>query len=470
MQKIGLTQSIIHKLSPYQIQFMKLLQVPAVAMESYIEKEVADNPLLTTEEEQPEEKVTDTITLSEGAGKDSDISYYDTSYLQNSATKISRETWLPTTLSLHEQLLEQLNFLTLTKKQKTIAVHLVGSINDDGYIDVAIETIVSDLATMYYLATNVDEVITVLHAIQQLDPPGIGARNLQECLLIQLTKGAGQEHVTKLAQAIITYCFDAFQKKHYDKIVKKLAITHIGLLKQAIACIKKLNPKPVSQPRPSLYNDVLSPDFLVTTHNDTFIVDLRYYHTSSLQISKKYLKLLDDYQHHPDKSAHMEKTIAFIKSKMEGAQWFMNAIQQRNQTLLNTMNAIVQLQYPFFQEEEEKNLKPMILKDVAAAIQMDISTISRIVSNKAVQTKLGIYPLKFFFSKGIHTNSGDEISNKVVKKIVVELIKKEDKHKPHSDDTISELLQQKGYHIARRTVAKYREQLHIPVARLRREI
>ncbi|MEO1301314.1 MAG: RNA polymerase factor sigma-54 [Bacteroidota bacterium] len=365
--------------------------------------------------------------------------------------------------------MEQFHYLQLDEKQRKIGEYLLGNLEDDGYIRRDLEVIVNDLACNEYIRAHTHEVEAVLKKIQQLDPPGIAARNLQECLLIQLQKGE-KKPARQLAIQIVTETFPAFIRKHYDTILKKLEVADRVLFREAIALISKLNPKPRIDDGASLHRQLVYPDFIVTQREEQLRVSLRSYYTPELSVSKRYAALLSEYETPQRKDKHMREAATFVKQRLTAAQWFIEAIKQRQQTLLHTMETIVKLQHDFFIEEEEQNLKPMILKDVAQEMQADISTISRVVNNKSVQTDLAIYPLKFFFTEGIHTTSGTEVSNRVVKQALAKLIREEDKQKPYPDHKLVDMLQAQGYDIARRTVAKYREQMHMPVARMRREV
>jgi RNA polymerase sigma-54 factor len=347
-------------------------------------------------------------------------------------------------------------------------VHLIGSIESDGYIRRDLGAIVNDLAFTQYIETNAQEVEAILKKIQRFDPPGVGARSLQECLLIQLEKSIDNTAASKLAMQILEQCFEAFTKKHYKKIVGKLKVESLTLFKEALTLITRLDPKPGSGINVSSLSEVLHPDFIVTKQNGQLHVVLTNYIAPTLRIRKSYVAMLEDYHRHTKVDKSIQEAASFVRKKLEAAQWFIDAVKQRRNTLLNTMKTIVKLQHAFFMEEEERQLRPMVLKCVAGEIGMDVSTVARIVNNKSVQTDFGIYPLKFFFTEAITTISGEEVSNRAVKKAIEEIIAHEDNRRPYTDEKIVVLLKEKGYPIARRTVAKYREQLHLPVARLRK--
>lgn len=476
MQELRLKQTLTQRLTPQQIQLIKLLQVPSVDIRARIERELSENPVLEQASEHSEEPPTheeatqkEEVSLADYLGEETYKPWYGQRDSRAQDKQAWREAAIPVKYSLHDQLLEQLHFLQLDERQQKIGEHLLGSLESDGYIRRDLEAIVNDLAFTQYLETDVQEVEAVLKRIQGFDPLGIGARNLQECLLIQLQKGANSS-AKQLAIQVVTQGFEAFTKKHYDKLVKKLGIEDLQLLREAIALIGKLNPKPGGRDEVSAQSQPLYPDFIVTKQDGQLRVALSSYNTPELSISKRYTAMLADYQQPRKKDKKLKEAATFVKQKLEAAKWFIEAIKQRQQTLLHAMQAIVKLQYDFFMEEEEQKLKPMILKDVATEIGMDVSTMSRIVNNKSVQTDFGIYPLKFFFTEAIITTSGEEVSNRAVKQALSTLIQGENKQRPYTDDRLALMLQAAGYPIARRTVAKYREQLHIPVARLRREV
>lgn len=487
MQKLGLSQSLQQKLSPQQIQFIKLLQVPTAELETRIEEELEVNPALEEGEGEGEdqEKTEDTFEqeeeYQESSGSEEEVDIKD--YLRDddySGYKMQgdgddedeRDMPLPMSTSLHEQLMDQLDFLGLDEKQYTIGKQLVGSIEGDGYIRRDLDAIVNDLAFSQGIEVVVEEVEGVLKRIQTFDPPGIAARNLQECLLLQLDRmDNGHDIDVAVAKKIITECYDEFTKKHYQKIQKKLETEDEEFIRDAVDLIVKLNPKPGGSSAPSMVkNQYIIPDFILTNNNGKLELALNSRNAPELRISRSYTEMFKAYDKSDKKDKKLKEAVSFVKQKLDAAKWFIDAIKQRQQTLLRTMRAIVDFQYDFFLEGDETKLKPMILKDIANMISMDISTVSRVASSKAVQTDFGIYPLKYFFSEGISTDSGEEVSSREVKQIIKDIIDSEDKNKPYSDDKLEKILNDKGYNIARRTVAKYREQLNIPVARLRKEL
>ncbi|MGK7392970.1 MAG: RNA polymerase factor sigma-54 [Candidatus Cyclobacteriaceae bacterium M3_2C_046] len=481
MQKLGLTQTLSQKLSPQQIQFIKLLQIPTAELDTRIEEELEVNPAL---EEGREETVDENLDLGEDFDDDfsnnnDDVDLGD--YLQDdySGYKMQgdgfndeedRDMPIPTTSSLLEQLELQLGYLGLNDRQTAIGKQLIGSIEADGYIRRDLDAIINDLAFSQNIETDLDEVEEILRKIQTFDPAGIAARDLQECLLIQLERKEDQSESTEVAIKILSDHFDDFTKKHYDKIIKKLNLENENLLKEAINQIIKLNPKPGSSATGIVKTQYLIPDFILVNNNGKLELSLNSKNAPELRISRSYSDMMDAYEKSNKRDRKLKETVTFVKQKLDSAKWFIDAIKQRQQTLLNTMRAIIEFQYEFFLEGDETKLKPMILKDIANAINMDISTVSRVANSKSVQTEFGIFPLKYFFSEGISTESGEDVSSREVKQSLKDIIENEDKKKPLSDDKLEKLLKQKGYNIARRTVAKYREQLNIPVARLRKEL
>lgn len=483
MQKLGLSQSLQQKLSPQQIQFIKLLQVPTAELENRIEEELEINPALEEGEDQeaPAESTNEEDTREETSGSEEEIDIKD--YLRDddySGYKMQgdgdddedREMPIPGATSLHEQLMSQLDFLGLDERQYAIGKQLVGSIESDGYIRRDLEAIVNDLAFSQGIETNYEEVESILKRIQTFDPPGIAARSLQECLLLQLDRmDNGHDIDVAVAKKIIEECFDEFTKKHYAKIQKKLDTEDEEFIRDAIDLIVKLNPKPGGGSTTTMVkNQYIIPDFILTNNNGKLELALNSRNAPELRISRSYTEMFKAYDKSDKRDKKLKEAVTFVKQKLDAAKWFIDAIKQRQHTLLRTMKAIVDFQYEYFLEGDETKLRPMILKDIASMINMDISTVSRVASSKAVQTDFGIFPLKYFFSEGISTDSGEEVSSREVKQIIKDIIEAEDKNKPLSDDKLEKILNDKGYNIARRTVAKYREQLNIPVARLRKEI
>jgi RNA polymerase sigma-54 factor len=490
MQKLVLSQSLQQRLSPQQIQFIKLLQIPTAELSQRIEEELEINPALEEGFEQKETKTEEEYYDSES---DSDsfsdfesIDEYGLSeaglkdYMNQdeySGYKMDSDGWgdedksgpqIVSGESLTESLMHQLGYLRLNEKDSAIGEQIIGTLEEDGYLRRPIRSICNDLAFGRNLYVSEEEVLVVLAKIQKFEPGGIAARDLQECLILQLEKGANNAE-TNIALTVLEDYFEEFTKKHFDKIQKKMSLSDEEI-KKAINLITRLNPKPGRENSSEGTAAYLMADFIVTVVNNKLEVILNSKNSPQLRISRNFSDMLDTYDKSDKQNKQIKETISFVKQKLDAAKWFIDAIKQRQQTLLNTMDAIVKYQEKFFFEGDESLLKPMILKDIADMIEMDISTVSRVANSKAVQTDFGIYPLKYFFSEGISTDSGEEASSREVKNILKDLISKEEKSQPLSDDKLEKELKSKGYNIARRTVAKYREQLGIPVARLRREI
>ncbi|MBD2723080.1 RNA polymerase factor sigma-54 [Hymenobacter armeniacus] len=527
MQRLDLKQLLSQKLSPQQIQFIKLLQIPTAELETRIKEEMEVNPAL--EEDEPDEPEdldrdsddaddsddpdasldNDENTLDEDfedrSGQDSadempepdlaakeDLASTDdapdntdldlSDYLNDDeiagykmqgdgpGEEEERDTPLADTSgSLLDSLLDQLHFADLDERQEAIGQQLIGSIDGDGYIRRDLSAIANDLAFSQNLEVTVPEIEAVLRVVQQFDPPGIAARDLPECLLLQLERRPQDENTVN-AERILTETFEEFSKKHYPRIQQKLDLED-DELKEAINVILKLNPKPGgSGPSGLGKTQYLMPDFILTNDNGVLNLTLNARNAPELRVSPAYTEMFRTYDKAAKKDTKMKEAVTFVKQKLDSAKWFIDAIRQRQNTLLRTMNAIVELQRDFFLEGDEGKLKPMILKDIAQRIGMDISTVSRVANSKSIQTEFGIYPLKYFFSEGIATDSGEDASSREVKSILKDLIGKENKERPLSDDKLEKMLNARGYNIARRTVAKYREQLNIPVARLRKEL
>lgn len=485
MQKLNLSQSLSQKLSPQQIQFIKLLQVPTAELDTRIEEELEINPALEEgKEEETEQSQDDDFedSYDDDLGRDDHElnldDYLDDEYsgykMQGDGNYNSdddeREIPISSQTSLHEQLITQLNFLKLDDRQKIIGQQLIGSIENDGYIRRDLEAIINDLAFSQNIETDIDELEEILRKIQTFDPAGIAARTLQECLIIQLER---KEHpddpVVKHALLIVQDCFEEFTKKHYSKIQKRLDLDEEGI-KDAVNLITRLNPKPGGASDGLVRTQYIIPDFILTNNGGKLEVSLNSKNAPELRISRSYADMFDAYDKSDKKDKKLKDTVTFVKQKLDAAKWFIDAIKQRQNTLLRTMEAILNYQKEFFIDGDETNLRPMILKDIAERIDMDISTVSRVANSKSIQTEFGVYPLKYFFSEGIATDSGEDVSNREVKSVLQGMVDAEDKKRPLSDDKLVKMLNKLGYNIARRTVAKYREQLQIPVARLRKEL
>lgn len=485
----GLQQKMLQKLSPQQIQLMKLLQVPTADLEQRIKEELEENPALelveenediedseieetfTTDDELQDVDTHEEIDIAEYVSEgDDEIPDYKTK--DDTYTKADQAKTIPIKMesSFHEYLIMQLGMLGLNEHKQKIAEQIVGSIDDDGYLRRDTLAMIDDMAFRQNIQTTEAALQQLIHQIQQFDPPGVAARNLKECLLLQLQRQQAEGKNVTTAIKILTHHFEAFTKKHYTKIQHSLALTD-DALKQAIHQITRLNPKPggnaVSEN--NIHNTII-PDFFITNNNGTLDLTLNAKNAPDLKISEEYKDMLKGYDKSNKKDKRQKETVLFIKQKIDSAKWFIDIIKQRQQTLLSTMSAIMHLQKDFFISGDETTLHPMILKDVAEKTELDISTISRVANSKFVQTEFGTYRLKFFFSESMSTDSGEEVSTREVKKILSDVIEAENKHKPLSDEKLTELLQKKGYNIARRTVAKYREQLNVPVARLRKQL
>jgi RNA polymerase sigma-54 factor len=474
--KQSLQQRLLQKLSPQQIQLMKMLQLPTVELEKRIKEELEINPALDEGEEQANETNADLEENTENKRNEFNFDDYtndETPYYKTQSNNYSKELeeqQKPLSFgdSLSERLTKQIRLKIKDDDTKKIAEHIIGNLDESGYLRRELFNIVDDLAFSQNIFTSEENLEKVLIEVQDLDPAGVGARNLNECLLIQLSKKKKTISI-KTAEAILENCFDEFTKKHYAKISKKLDIDNIAI-KEAIAEIVKLNPKPGNSLIDSQISiQQITPDFTLVENDGNITVELNHRNAPQLKVSSDYLEMIKGFQE-SDKKERAKDAILFIKQKVDSAKWFIEAIKQRQNTLLKTMEAIISFQKEFFLSGDEKKLKPMILKDIAAIVEMDISTISRVANSKHVSTPYGIFSLKYFFSESLLTESGEEVSTREVKTILGEAIDKEDKTKPLTDEKLAELLKKKGYLIARRTVAKYREQLHIPVARLRKQL
>jgi len=484
-----LQQKLLQKLSPQQILLMKLLQIPSMALEQRIKQEIEENPALEeastlddsredgdegndriddSQEEEYDSK-DDEFDLDDYLSDD-DIPAYRTSSNNQSADDERKEIPFASGLSFQDMLLSQLGLRILSEKQNVIAETIIGNLDDSGYLQRDINAMVDDLAFSQNLTVTDDEILEVLSIVQEFDPSGVGARNLQECLLIQLRKKQnGDTPAIDLAIIILENYFNEFVKKHYEKIMKKARINE-DELKDALAEILKLNPKPGnSLGETTKTNQYVIPDFIIHNTNGDLELSLNSRNTPELRLSRAYTELLEAYAENK-KDKQKKEAFMFIKQKIDSAKWFMEAIRQRQNTLFLTMNAIMEFQKDYFLTGDETKLRPMILKDIADIVNLDISTISRVANSKYVQTPFGTFLLKSFFSESMQTESGEEVSTREIKKILSECINNENKAKPHTDEQLTNILKEKGYNIARRTVAKYREQLNIPVARLRKEL
>ena len=487
---MALSQSQIlsqqQRLSPQQIQFIKLLQMSTLDFEEKLGEELLDNPAL--EKSDTEMDYSDnTLDVNESKSDDWDSEYqndidveeimrasgnddeYSTFTMgEDYSNDDQKEMPMASQSSFQEFLLEQARATFFDEHDFMLAFHLINSIEEDGYLRRELRSIVNDLAFNENIQTTEDKLERILIKIQNFDPPGIAARDLQECLLLQLyKKDYGDNESITLAEKIISEQMEAFSKKHYDKITKSLKITE-EQLRGAISEIIKLNPKPGESNSGSVKTQYIVPDFTVVADEGMLTVTLNSRNAPELKLSAAYSDTLKTYEEANVKDQQLKDAVQYIKQKLDGARWFIDSVKQRHHTLLSTMEAIVKRQREFFLEGDDTYLKPMILKDIATEVGLDISTISRVANSKYVETDFGIFPLKHFFSEGLSNEDGEEISNREIKKILENAINAENKAKPLTDEALMELLKEKGYLIARRTVAKYREQLNIPVARLRK--
>lgn len=479
--KQQLTQKLEQRLSPQQIQLMKLLQVPTMELDQRIKQEIEENPALeegTDEVEDEFDNQEDDYDDDSDGNDEFDLSDYldddvaDYKTQTNNSSKDDEERVIPLSgeQSFQEKLTEQLHLLDLDDKQFTIADVLIGNLDESGYLNRDLEAIVDDLAFALNVDTTEQEVEEILLLIQELDPAGVGARNLQECLLLQIKRKQDGDIVRYTAKKILENHFEEFTKKHYEKIAKKLEIEDEDL-KEAIDEILRLNPKPGGSMRETAKNyQQIIPDFMLFENDGRLELSINGRNAPELKVSKDYESMLRSYAEGAKSSKADKEAVTFVRQKLDSAKWFIDAIKQRQQTLLLTMDAIRHYQEAYFLTGDETKLKPMILKDIADMVGLDISTISRVANSKYVQTNFGIYPLKYFFSESLSTDSGEEVSTREVKKILSDAIEGEDKRNPLTDEKLMELLNEKGYNIARRTVAKYREQLNLPVARMRKEL
>lgn len=495
MLKQSQQQKLLQKLSPQQIQLMKLLQIPTVNLEERIKEEMEENPALEyssdsentgdeydlddKKEEEEYSSEDDSIELSDDTadkvdldefmrsedGEGGDYTYGDDygggGEVQGSFIRVETH--------FHDHLLDQLGMLALDERQQRIAEQIVGSIDEDGYLRREISAIVDDLAFGQNIYTSNEEVTELVQKIQQFDPPGICAWTLQECLVLQLKRMTPSPEV-KNAIEVLDRFFNEFIRKHYEKIQRQIGLDDVAF-KEVINLIIRLNPKPGSAyavvNRAETY---IIPDFFIHNNNGVLEISLNARNAPELRVSEGYREMMRAYDKGSKKNKAQKEAVNFIRQKLEAAKWFIDAIRQRQHTLLHTMQAIVNFQREFFLSGDETTLKPMILKDIAQITDLDVSTVSRVANSKHVQTEYGTYKLKYFFSEALQLESGEEVSTREVKSILTDFISNEDKRHPLSDDKLTEMLSEKGYNIARRTVAKYREQLNIPVARLRREL
>ena len=485
-QRLQQEQKLQQKLSPQQIQLMRLLELNEPEMEERVKQELVENPALEEgielaaddqynntegnfdEDGNPIESA-EQLSLGDYYSED-DIPDYRFGAHNYSPDDRHEQAPIGAGSSFHEFLIEQLSTRHLNETEQQIAQYIIGNIDDNGYLQRSLDAISDDLIFQVGIDVSTQEIARILTIIQDFEPAGVGATSLQECLSLQLERRSGTPS-NMLAYRIVNEAFEAFTKKHYDKISKQFDITEEEL-REAHHEISTLNPKPGSAWNDNeLPSEQITPDFEVYEQDGTLVINHISGNIPSLTVSRQYREMFEDYNANKEnRTRDRRDALLFVKQKLDAAQWFVNAVKQRQKTLLDTITAIVELQQEFFYTGMESDLRPMVLRDIAQRTGYDISTISRATSTKYVQTTFGIYPLKHFFSEGVQNTDGDEVSTREIKHILQQCIDNEDKSAPLSDDRLCELLHQKGYPIARRTIAKYREQMGIPVARLRREI
>ena len=462
--------SLQQKLSPQQIQMIKLLELPTMQLEQRIKQEIEENIVLE-EEERSEEEEPQQISVEEYLREDDTPSYK--SRINNySKDDRQRPVYLTEGRSLQEYLVEQLGYRNLSERDMRLAVYLIGSIDEDGYLRRDLESVADDIAFSVGIETTAEELERLLNVIHELEPAGVGARNLRECLLLQMEQMPVRTRARRLARRILTNYFDEFVKKHYEKLMTRLQVSEEDF-REAIGEIKRLSPKPGN-----LYTEggtdttpYIIPDFILDYHDGQFDLSLNSYNVPEVRVNRRYTEMIREMVA-PDGTVREKdrEAIQFVKNKIDSAKWFISAIKQRHDTLMRTMQTILDYQTEYFRDGDRSKLRPMILKDIADRTGLDVSTISRVVNSKYVQTQFGIILLKSLFSEAMQTESGEEVSSYEIKNILQECIDEEDKRKPLTDETLMDILNAKGYRIARRTVAKYREMLGIPVARLRKQI
>ncbi|MBU79357.1 MAG: RNA polymerase sigma-54 factor [Flavobacteriales bacterium] len=471
MIKQHLNLKLNQKLSPQQIQLMRLIQLSTLELEQKVQLEIGENPALETGKEKNNENDihddSDYIDVDDYLSDD--LPYYKTKINNFNSDEDGKIIPFSGGISFHQNLKSQAQNLIITKKEIPIIDFLIGSIDDSGYIRREVDELIDDLAFTENIHTNENEIKSLLKKVQSLDPPGVGAMNLRECLILQIRRKNKKDKLSALAEKILTQSFEQFSRKHYEKLIEKHNIDE-KTLKSIIELISKLNPKPGGNLTNEFRKNQIIPDFILTVENGKLEVNLNNRNAPELHISPNYKEMLEGYKIASNRDKNQIEAVNFIKQKLDSAKWFIDAVNQRYQTLFITIKTIVEFQEKYFLTGDEKDLRPMILKDISEKINMDISTVSRVANSKYIDTPYGIKLLKTFFSEGIKNEDGQDISSIEIKNILEELISKENKKKPLADISLSSLLKQKGYPLARRTVAKYREQLGIPVARLRKEI
>ncbi len=483
-----LEMKLFQKLSPQQIMLMKLLQIPVVALEQRIKHEIEENPALETSEERQSEEINESAeNFSEDAAEkevadenetnefdidayiDDDIADYNL-YVPSSSDNMYSNIPLASSTTFRDNLLVQLGLQQLTPKQYMIGEYIIGNLDDAGYLQRTPDSLSDDLLFSQNIYASTEEILDVLKIVQEFDPPGIASRSLQECLLLQLDRYPENNEI-KLAKEIIENLFEEFTKKHYEKILNKLEISEYKL-KKVIEIILTLNPKPGRPASETDKSDIyVIPDFIVTSSNGNLELIVNSGDIPDLRVSRSYIDIFRDFSKSSANLNNKQKeAMQFIRQKIESAKWFVDAVKQRQNTLYVTMNAIIEFQKEYFLTGDETKIRPMILKNIADRVNLDISTISRVANSKYVQTNFGTFLLKTLFSESLTTDTGEEVSNREVKKILNNTIETEDKRKTVTDEKLSAILKEKGYNVARRTIAKYRKQLGIPVARLRKKL
>ncbi|WP_316737648.1 RNA polymerase factor sigma-54 [Pedobacter aquatilis] len=490
MLKQHLQQKLLQKLSPQQIQFIKLLQVPTVALDTRVKEELEENPaledpsLMTADEPKGEyDDLNDSNDDYDNSSEDNSMDEfnvddylqddsandYSTNYNNGDDDEEKKETPIAIESTFFESLQEQLDLIPLSDQDFIVGKQIIGSLDDDGYLRRPLSSMIDDLAFSQNVMVEEEDVLEMLRLIQSFDPPGIGARDLKECLLIQLKRKDTTNPIIVKAMNVVENYLDEFTRKHYDKLEKSLNLDSEEL-KEVVNEILRLNPKPGDANQVTTKQMQIIPDFHISNNDGVLILTLNSKNAPELKVSRSYQEMFEHYDKASAKDKKLKEAVQFVKQKLDSAKWFIDAIKQRQQTLLKTMNAIMHYQYEYFLTADERKMRPMILKDIADKIDMDISTVSRVANSKYVQTEFGTFLLKSFFSEAIQTENGEEVSNKEVKKILEDCISNEDKRKPLADEKLTDILKERGYNIARRTVAKYREQMNIPVARLRKEL
>ena len=465
-------QSLQQKLSPQQIQMIKLLELPTAQLDSRIKEEIESNIVLEEQEPEPNDDEQPARISVEEYLKEDDTPSYKAHINNRSKDDKQRPIYITGGRSLQESLIEQLCFRSLSQREMTLARYLVGSLDEDGYLRRDMEAISDDLAFTVGVEASIDELERLLAVIQDLEPAGIGARSLQECLLIQMNQLPMTSRARRTARKILSDHFDEFVKKHYERLISRMHITE-DEFREAAAEIRRLSPRPGGSCSEGTGDAApyIIPDFLLDYQNGKFDLQFNSYNVPELRVNRRYVEMMREMSSADGTvSEENREAVQFVKSKIDSAKWFISAIKQRHDTLMHTMREILDYQQEYFKDGDKSRLRPMILKDIADRTGLDVSTISRVVNSKYVQTHFGVLSLKSLFSEAMQTESGEEVSSHEIKQILQECIAEEDKRHPLTDEVLMDILNSKGYRIARRTVAKYREMLDIPVARLRKQI